>query len=333
LAFFLGLKIGTNYQARAPCESTHEITVELIQFENFKPLSLSFPYPILAEEIRITLDRSCHHFDLVLKKALREPWPCEYRRADDLHNVLDPDQLKTWKEEESLQPSLENHFRNQFNIIDLLNTHQLGKSPLAIVPCVMQCLFQDPSSFVTIQRKNAPTPDWFFRVHHPVSITPTGRPVLLLSAFDCRLAEKLAKGGIWNEKKDAENFRRVNPSNENVMTIPIQTTEDSQLLRFILRLNRLKIIPSKWQKKNLTLGEDSPWMATFVSPLYNDNPHMDVEAIDASNRSVNDKNCCAACKKVSQSLKRCSRCRSTVYCCVECQREHWAQHKVGCKKI
>jgi hypothetical protein len=261
---------------------------------------------------------------------LWEPWPCEYRPADDLHNVLDPDQLKPWKEEESFQPPLANHFMNQFNIIDLENTHQLGKYPLAIVPCVMQFLFL-ASSFVTIQRKNAPTPDWFFRVHHPVSITPTGRPVLLLSAFDFRLAEKLAKGGIWNKKKTVESFKRVNPSSEDLMTIPIKTTEDSQLLRFILRLNSLKIIPSTWQKKNLTLGEDSPWMATFVSPIYNDNPPMDVEDFVASNRSMN--NCCAACKKVSQSLKRCSCCRSTVYCCVECQREHWAQHKVGCKKV
>ncbi len=293
--FFLGLKIVPNYQA--PCESSHEITLELCQFENFKPLSLSFPYPILAEEfLIITLDPNLHPLDLVLKKALWEPWPCEYRPANDLHNVLDPDQLKPWKEEESFQPYLKNRFRNQFNIIDLKNT----ESPLASVPCVMRFLFLNLSRFVSIQRMNAPRPDWLFRVHHPVSITPTGRPVLLLSAFDFRLAEELVEDGIWNEKKHDESYKRVNPSIENVTVIHIQTTEDSQLLRFILRLNRLKIIPSKWQKKNLTLGEDSPWMATFVSPLYNDNPHMDVEAIDASNRSVNDKTVAPLARKFSK---------------------------------
>jgi hypothetical protein len=104
-------------------------------------LSLSFPYPILADDIRITLDRSCPHVDLVLKKALWEPWPCEYRRADDLHNILDPDQLKSWKEEESLQPSLEYHIRSQFNINHLENTSLMGKYPLNVVRCVMQFLF------------------------------------------------------------------------------------------------------------------------------------------------------------------------------------------------
>jgi hypothetical protein len=41
-------------------------------------------------------------------------------------------------------------------------------------------------------------------------------------------------------------------------------------------------------------------MATFVSPLYNDNPHMDVEAIDASNRSVNDKTVAPLARKFSK---------------------------------
>ncbi|XP_046655110.1 uncharacterized protein LOC124348835 [Daphnia pulicaria] len=245
----LGLKIATHFQA--PCESCHEITVELIQFENFKPLSLSFPYPILADDIRITVDRSCPHVDLVLTKALWEPWPCEYRRADDLHNVLDPDQLKSWKEEESLQPSLEYHIRSQFNINHLKNTSLMEKFPLNVVRCVMQFLFLDPSRprYVAIQRMDAPAPDWLFLVHRPVSTTPTGRPFLLLSAFDFRLAEKLVAGGKWSQKKTAESLKRVFPGDAEAFNIPIQTTEDSQLFRFVLRLNSSKIAPSKWHEK------------------------------------------------------------------------------------
>jgi hypothetical protein len=254
-----------------------------MQQEYFKPLSLSFPYPIIIGNIRATLHRKGRYVDLVLKKALWEPWPCECRPADNLHNVLDPDQLKPWKEEESLQPSLKTHFRSQFNIRHLENNSLMEESSLNFIRFVIIDLFMDLSRFVTIQRMNAPTPEWFFLVHRPVSTTPTGKPFLLLSAFDSRLAEKLTADGKWSQKKTEENLKRVFPGGVEAFNIPIQTTEDSQLLRFVLRLNRSKIIPSKWQKKNLTLGEDSPWMATFVSPLYSDNPHLDVESSDTSN--------------------------------------------------
>jgi hypothetical protein len=333
--FFVGLKVETN--VRAPCESSHEITLSLNQPDNFKPLVLSLPYPILVDGIRATLNLKSRHVDLVLKKALWEPWPCEYRPADNLHNVLDPDQLKPWKEE-SLQHSLKNHIRNQFNINVVNNVSLMKQSPLN-VRFVMNVLFSDisrlPSRCFTIQRKNAPTPDWIFLVHRPVSTTPTGRPFLLLSAFDFTLALKLIAGGKLSKKKNEKNFQRIFPGGMKGNTIPIQTAEDSQLLRFVLRLNRTKITPSKWQKKNLALGEESPWLATFASPLYTDNPHLNVESLNRSTlgRSVNDSNCCAACNKVSPSLKRCSRCRSTVYCSVECQHQHWSQHKIVCKKV
>ncbi len=244
---------------RTPCESCHEITLSLIQPKNFKPLSLSFPYPILVDDIRAALNLKSRHVDLVLKKGLWEPWSCECLPTNGLQNVLNPDQLKPWKEENSFQPSLpnrnlnflENHIRSQFNINHLENISLMEKSPLNVVRYVMKVLFLDPSRYVTIQRMNAPAPDWFFLVHHPVSTTPTGRPVLLLSAFDFRLAEKLIADGKWSQKKNEENLKRVFPGGKEALNIPIQTAEDSQLLRFVLRLNRSKITPSKWQKKIL----------------------------------------------------------------------------------
>lgn len=43
---------------------------------------------------------------------------------------------------------------------------------------------------------------------------------------------------------------------------------------------------------------------------------------------------CDACKTTLPytRMKKCSRCRSAVYCSVECQRGDWAQHKVTCRK-
>jgi hypothetical protein len=74
--FFIGLKISTNEQA--PCESCHDVTVSLTQPSEIKPLSLTFPFPILAKNVQATLHRKSRHVDLLLKKSLLEPWPCEF---------------------------------------------------------------------------------------------------------------------------------------------------------------------------------------------------------------------------------------------------------------
>ncbi|EFX85304.1 hypothetical protein DAPPUDRAFT_314032 [Daphnia pulex] len=41
---------------------------------------------------------------------------------------------------------------------------------------------------------------------------------------------------------------------------------------------------------------------------------------------------CANCKKTSPNLKLCSRCLSISYCCKECQRSDWSNHKTVCQK-
>ncbi|EGB08868.1 hypothetical protein AURANDRAFT_63738 [Aureococcus anophagefferens] len=41
---------------------------------------------------------------------------------------------------------------------------------------------------------------------------------------------------------------------------------------------------------------------------------------------------CALCaRSCGASRKRCSRCKTTIYCSVECQRRHWSVHKVVCQ--
>ena len=41
---------------------------------------------------------------------------------------------------------------------------------------------------------------------------------------------------------------------------------------------------------------------------------------------------CANCGAASR-LKKCARCSGVLYCGKECQREHWMEHKVVCKKM
>ena len=38
---------------------------------------------------------------------------------------------------------------------------------------------------------------------------------------------------------------------------------------------------------------------------------------------------CAMCDKLC-AVKKCGRCRHVGYCSKECQRKHWAQHKLAC---
>lgn len=43
---------------------------------------------------------------------------------------------------------------------------------------------------------------------------------------------------------------------------------------------------------------------------------------------------CAFCRSVGKNeLKQCSRCKTTRYCSVECQKQHWKTHKTVCQKL
>ncbi|GAB4816195.1 hypothetical protein N2152v2_003241 [Parachlorella kessleri] len=42
---------------------------------------------------------------------------------------------------------------------------------------------------------------------------------------------------------------------------------------------------------------------------------------------------CASCQRTASCLKLCSGCRAVAYCSVECQRQHWRQHKPGCMAV
>ena len=83
--------------------------------------------------------------------------------------------------------------------------------------------------------------------------------------------------------------------------------------------------------------ESDPWPCDFYhednsskgTPLHC--KRIVVEAVETDKRHVGSKEgCCAACEKTLSNLKRCSRCRTVYYCSVECQRAHWAHHKLVC---
>ncbi len=333
---FSGLNVATNQ--RLPCESAHDVIISLSQPKSIKPLKISFPYPIVVNEIRATLRRKDRSINLVLKKALYEPWPHEFHNQQSRWIVLDS--LKLWEDRNTVQ-SLGLHLGFQFKLSDIKNMPLTNKSALNEVRDTIKHFFNyatvhGRNEYFGIRRKDSTqSPDWCIRAHLPVRISPVGSPLLILSAVDHRLAENLTKQGKLNKNDDFNDYVRIyaQPSNGSQnRTIFTFTSVEEQLLRYILRLNSTQIVPTTWQKKNLPQGENSPWLATFISPLYDDHP-MDQASLDACQKTegINPKGKnCTFCKKIYENLKRCSRCRTVVYCRVECQRGQWTLHKTVC---
>ena len=59
---------------------------------------------------------------------------------------------------------------------------------------------------------------------------------------------------------------------------------------------------------------------------------MSVKSISTSRPVTSALFTCAHCKTTREKMDHCSRCRFTYYCNVECQKAHWPQHQLQCKK-
>ena len=104
----------------------------------------------------------------------------------------------------------------------------------------------------------------------------------------------------------------------------------ARLLRHVFRLNSTKLAAKLWQTENLPVGEHSPWLATFVSPLY-----TDIVRSQSSTRGFEifrGFNHCAKCLKLLTRSKLCSRCLIARYCSVKCKQADEKRHKASCKK-
>jgi hypothetical protein len=134
---------------RKPCESAHEMTVSLSQPIDLEPLSMTFPFPILIHGVRATLHHKDHFINLVLKKAVLEPWPHEYQAKHtkwnaDILNLLAEKQVMVEDDSGISRPSLSSscmnssmlHLLCQFKLPQveapslLKNKHSIEPSPL-----------------------------------------------------------------------------------------------------------------------------------------------------------------------------------------------------------
>lgn len=62
----------------------------------------------------------------------------------------------------------------------------------------------------------------------------------------------------------------------------------------------------------------------LLAPIRNDNNTIDLVRYTTR---------CRVCKKAAPSNRRCGRCFTVSYCCVECQRHDWASHQYMCLPI
>ena len=325
--FHAGLKVaGGDEMQRWPCKSSHRLVVSL---DGVKPLIITLPHPILPGTIKATLRRTDGVLDLVASKALNDLWPEDVIR-DQFRWI--PDKLEPMLDMESIHI----HVKSQFSagvlvnpkVAACVNPDVLTRIRRAIAFIFNSAVVEKIMLFeiCDAQHGSPEFTEWLIRVQLPVRTSPRGVPVLLLSAMDMRKVERRPRldGQQPFSKEFLRTFDDLRGLSTKLSLSKLRTAEEVQLFRHILRFNSTKIQPTSWQKKNLPQGGNSPWLATFIRPLYFDGDRCDTELRPAD--------VCCYCTKQNANLKRCGSCKSISYCSVECQRAHWPIHKLFCSR-
>jgi hypothetical protein len=168
--FFTGLMITTNEQV--PCESCHDVTVSLTQPSKIKPLSLTFPFPILAKNVQATLHRTSRHVDLLLKKSLLEPWPCEFHSKNSkwITDDLMPWENVPFTPENGLNTS-EHHLTSQLISKNINSDHFLDSKSSALdnLRLKLGVLMLHDAEFVSYGRNDD---RYLLKLHRPLLTYP-----------------------------------------------------------------------------------------------------------------------------------------------------------------
>jgi len=285
---------------------------------------------------------------LSLKKSTTNPFPKEYGGR----SKWDPDRLLRWKEMDG-KGTIQEHVEAQFSCQDRSYEKRCLKpatrTPLQEVREIIRAIYLghcNNSFFLfSIQDElNSNKPIFDLRVQLPMRFTPQGSPFLSISVLDYQLIEQLKKEGNFDAQRHQENYHRVFTEgvSREVCTIRTSSVEEVGYLRYVLRWNSTRMRRGAWQSKNLPRGDDSPWMATFITPLYGEAmcrcsemeaclPHIFANPGMLGEEFVQEPCiCCANCAVKKINLNRCGGCKNVFYCSVRCQKNDWLSHKYGC---
>ena len=199
------------------------------------PLTLCFPHPFMVDFIKGTLRRSDRCIRLTLKKALREPWPQSFSEKPK----WDVDCLSEWQQS-PIWSKCDEFSELWFHVA--YSQHQVAKSNICRYKFFEKVYFPEPrltprleivrDVFGTILRffekgvdnflsfnidsvrlrsfsSSTKEPEFAFRAHRPLLLSPCGSPMLLNSVLDCLFSKKLVEKGHLNAKEASEYLDRV----------------------------------------------------------------------------------------------------------------------------
>ena len=312
-------------------------------------LTLQLPWPVLVKEVVVSLN-SDKAIQIIAKKCVDDAFPGDYggRSKWDINRFL------PWKEL-TTNGHLRDHLEAQFSCFYLSLTKWCNVPPHAtvfdevreILRAIFYSHYKNSFQLVAIHDvKNPDSPCLFFRIHPPVRFSPHGSPLLLVSVIDCeRLEELISQGKIDRDAFQAEYHRLLTERVSKEVCVIRASTEEVNLLRYVLRINSTTMRRSAWQSKNLPRGDDHPWVATFITPLYKEIVELNCFHFEQKARKLKGltpnftlnplsdadyRKSCAFCFVVKVALKSCSRCHSDFYCSTSCQGNHWPSHKLKC---
>ena len=301
---------GNDELQRWPCKSSRRITASL---DGVKPLTITLPYPILPETLKATLNQESGVVEVAAAKAVCDLWPEDIIRDQFRWNL---ECLEECTNVAGISSHLDSQFRKMTFVRGVLSVSDSFDDLLSRMRSSIAGIFRfavkEKKMWIEVRYKGTSKEkdEWFIRAHLPIRTSPRGAPIILLSALD---QSQVVDHTPQNKLK--EILCEGNLAKHTLVLPP----EELRLFRSILRFNSTKIQPTAWQKKNLPQGGDSPWLATFIQPLYFDGLIPDPDDVGT----------CRHCSKEG-AQRRCGRCHSAPYCSVECQRADWPLHKLMC---
>ena len=299
---------------------------------------------------------------LTLKKSLSDLWPVEF---DINRRKWDVESLSLFKNC-NRNGVLDDHVAAQFGCAPLVaqliprKTVDDNISPLEDLRRIVKSIFSTSKismDVMVIYSPDSPLPVFHLLVHLPIRFPPQDYPLLLVSVFDFQIMKQLAEQDNSEAEQLQLDYECIIKPEFDVHEIEAHSTETIPLLRYLLRLNSTKIKPSTWQLENLRLRKNSPWMCSFISPLYAEHlvnccdlfwmkmndiqqksmqkqlpsvPITDQLPEEMEEKETNSRPCCTSCSVENVNLRFCALCKVTGYCSAECQRKDWNRHKPQC---